>query len=782
MQATRTLAGMALVLGLALTAEPLFGQDQVPIAGVEVVSGDQDQVVIQLDGAITEASISTFSMPDPDRIMVDILGAVPGSIGGTVDGAGGLVRSVDVAPLPDSDITITRVTLSLTGPAEHSFSVQDGKVIVTLTAGVAGAADDPLAAAGASPLDTSRGVSEGVGTPSGPKQIAGLSLSALDFIDEDTRSRVVIAISSSSDFSTSQPQRDLVVVDIPGAAVPQSLERVLDTSHFISPIRMVRAYKTRDGARVAISLGRSVEWSVVEGEPGQLVLDFPLPADMQEDRSLASQSFSEVAPSDPETSGSEGLKGAYASETLIGSGGRTVDPQTAFGSGRGSGAAGQLGGLSGFNFDSSSSTSGNWSGRRINLDLVDADIHAVFRLISHVSRLNIVSGDDVRGSVTVRLIDVPWDQALAVILQAKGLASQRFGNIVRVAPIETIKAEQQAALDAQRAQYELTPLNVLVVPLNYAKASDVATQVASQLSARGSVETDERSNQIIIKDTESNLAQIRELLRQVDRQTPQVLIESRIVEATSRFSRSLGIQWGGELDMSPNTGYGTGIFFPATIGAQGGSSDDGNGSAQFYSPGQDNLAVDLGAGAAPGSLALALGSVSGLINLDARLTAMESEGWGEVISAPRITTLDNVAATIKQGARIPFLSVSAGGTQVQFIQAALELNVTPHITSDGTIFMDLKMENNRADFSNIVQGQPSIQIKEAETQLLVADGDTTVIGGVFSTEEGVSQDRIPLLGRIPVLGALFRNNSRNLLRNEMLVFVTPHIITSPEKS
>jgi type IV pilus assembly protein PilQ len=781
MRTTRTFAGLALLLGLALTAQPLLGQDVVPVAGVQIINGDQVQVVIQLDGTVTESSISTFSMPDPDRVMVDILDAVPGSVGGAIDGVGTLVSGVVISPLADSDITITRITISLTGPAEHSFRVEDGKIILTLTAGVAGASDDGLAGAGTSPLDTSRGVSEGVGTPSGPYQISGLSLSSLDFIDEDTRSRVIIAINSSVDYTTSQPQRDLVVVDIPGAAVPQSLERVLDTSHFISPVRMVRAYKTRDGARVAISLSRSVEWSVSEGDSGQLVLDFPLPADMQEDRSLASQSFSEAAPSDPQTSGGEGLKGAYASETLISASGRTHDPQAVFGSGRGAGAAGALGGLAGFSFDSGSASQGQWSGRRINLDLVEADIHAVFRLISHVSRLNIVSGDDVKGTVTVRLIDVPWDQALAVILQAKGLASQQFGNIVRVAPIETIKAEQQAAVEAQRAQYELTPLQVLVVPLNYAKAEEVAVQVSSQLSARGSVEIDARSNQIIVQDTEEKLAQIRELIRQVDRQTPQVLIEARIVEATSRFSRSLGIQWGGELDMSPNTGYGTGIFFPATIGAQGGASNEGNQTAQFYSPGQENLAVDLGAGAAPGSLALALGSVSGLINLDARLSAMESEGWGEVVSAPRITTLDNISATIKQGARIPYLSVSAGGTQVQFIQAALELKVTPHITSEGTIFMDLSIKNDRADFSNVVQGQPSIQIKEASTQLLVADGDTTVIGGVFSTEEGVSQDRIPFLGRIPVLGALFRNNSRNLLRNEMLVFVTPHIITAAER-
>ncbi len=778
MQARRTLASLGLLLGLALSAGPLVGQDDIPLAGVEIVAGDTDQVVIYLEGVLTDASVSTFAMPDPDRVMVDILGAVPGMVGGVIDGKGGLVAGVEVAPLTDSDVTITRVTITLTGPAEHSFAVQDGQVVLSLTKGVAGA-DDPLAAA-ETPLDTSRGVSEGPGTPSGPKQLEGLSLSSLDFVDDDTRSRVVIGLSRSVGYTTSQPQRDLVVVDIAGANVPQSLERVLDTSHFITPVRMVRAYKTRDGARIAISLRRSVEWTLQEAEDGQLVVDFPLPADMQEDRVLATQAFTEVAPTGPETTGGEGLKGAYASETLIGDSGRTYDPQTAFGSGRGSGAAGSLGGISGFTFDSGSAATGQWSGRRINLDLVEADIHAVFRLISHVSRLNIVSGDDVTGTVTVRLIDVPWDQALAVILQAKGLASQRFGNIVRVAPIETIKAEQQSALEAKRAAYELMPLQVLVIPLNYATAQNVAQEITSQLSARGTVEFDQRSNQVIIQDTEEKLAQLRELIRQIDRQTPQVLIESRIIEASSRYSRSLGIQWGGELDMSPNTGYGTGIFFPSTIGAQGGQDAEGQGQSQFYSPGQENLAVDLGSTASAGSLAIALGSVSGLINLDARLSAMEQEGWGEVISAPRITTLDNVTAVIKQGARIPFLSVSAGGTQVQFIQAALELEVTPHITSDGSIFMDMTIENNRADFSNVVQGQPSIQIKEAATQLLVGNGDTTVIGGVYSTEEGVSTSRIPLLGSIPVLGALFRNNTRTVTRNEMLVFVTPHIVVQAE--
>ena len=240
--------------------------------------------------------------------------------------------------------------------------------------------------------------------------------------------------------------------------------------------------------------------------------------------------------------------------------------------------SGFTGTANGFMIDSNAAADAMYSGRRINLDLVEADIHSVFRLIHHVSGLNIVAGDDVQGKVTMTLEDVPWDQAFAAILQSKGLGAQRFGNIVRVAPIEIIKAEQQAALEAQKAQEDLTPLKVLVVPLNYAQADAMAQQVSSMLSPRGSVEVDARSNQLIVKETEDRLAQIRELLRHIDRQTPQVQISARVIEATSSYSRGLGVQWGGELDASGTTGYGTGLFFPNSIGVSGGAQQQQQGA------------------------------------------------------------------------------------------------------------------------------------------------------------------------------------------------------------
>jgi len=776
--ATR-IAAVAILTTLALAAEPLVAQDpDGTIKAVQVDATTSGAEVTFTVPADVGASASHFLMDEGRTVIVDIPGAVVGEIGKAR--GDGLVDRVELAQSADGATATARVFL--TAPAGDVEILQEGDQLTLMITAGAAAADPLLAGAdGAGKLRDQIGRGEQVDSVSGPSDVAGRALSSLDFENLDAISRVVVGTNGSADYTTSQPEPTLIVVDIPGATLPSSLSRVLDTSEFLSPVRMVRAYSTSTGVRIAISLRQNTEWSVQAGADNLLYIDVTVPPSMQDDRDLAKQGFSTVSPSTTENT-TDGIDGYASSETLIGQSGRTVDPQKAFGSGMGSQEAASLAGTSlGFMFDMTRASDVPFSGRRINIDLVDADIHSVFRLISHVSRLNIVAGDDVSGTVTVRLEDVPWDQALAAILQAKGLGAQRFGNIVRIAPIETIKSEQQAALEAMRTQEELTPLKVLVVPLNYTQAKEISTELEKMMSARGSVQVDERSNQLVIKETEERLAQVRELLRHLDKQTPQVQIEARIVEASSNFTRAMGVQWGGALDASANTGYGTGLFFPSGIGISGAQSGSGQqGTGAFFSPEGDNLAVDLPVPSGGGSVAMSLGSVPGLVNLDARLQAMETEGWGEIVSAPRITTLDNVSAKISQGARIPFLSVSANGTQVNLVQASLTLEVTPHITSDGKIFMKLDVENNRPDFSSAVQGQPSIQIKEATTELLVPDGDTMVIGGVFSSDEAESYAYVPGLGRIPVLGMLFRTKSESVNRNEMLVFVTPSIVVEAQ--
>jgi len=789
----RHLTGAAL-LSLALLASPALVQDSMAqelesvVTDVMVMSEDRSptdeaKVFIDVDGSVNATNVSVYKAEDPLRYVVELVDVDLGRVDREFSGSGELIKSVKLSTSEDNGRQISRVEVMLQRPAFQELDITNGRVSVILTRSESGG--DPLQAAwGAgneANLDDQANRGRKAGSVSGPTVAGNTSLASLDFENMDSVSRVVIGTSGSANYTSSQPDPKMIVVDFPGLSVPQSLSRVLDTSEFLTPVRMVRAYKTASGARVAITMRTSSSWNVRPGDDGLVYVDIDVPETMKEDRALAKQGFNAVAPSTPGSSGNRALNGAYTSETLISESGRTMSPSAAFGTGGGAADPSSMA-LDSFNyaFDNNSASNTNWSGRRINIDLVEADIHSVFRLVSHVSRLNIVAGDDVNGAVTVRLENVPWDQALAAILQAKGLAAQRFGNIIRVAPIETIKAEQAAALEAKRSKDQLTPLSMLVVPLNYSTAADVAAQLKDLMSERGEVKSDLRTNQLIVQDTEDRLARIRELLRQIDRQTPQVLIEARVVEASSTFTRSLGVQWGGEVDASAATGYSTGLFFPSSVGVSGGNLFQGTGSSQpmLYAPGVDNLAIDLPGEGATNALALQLGSIPGVVNIDARLSAMESDGWGEIISSPRVTTLDNTAAKISQGARVPYLSTSAGGTQVQFVEAALELDVTPHITSDGQIFMKINVTNNRPDFGNTVQGQPALLIKEAETELLIADGDTTVIGGVFATEYAESFNRIPWLGSIPVLGALFRSHSENESRNEMLVFVTPRVIAT----
>ncbi len=764
---------MATLLAAALLAAPVRAQEvEAPsVQSVEVVAGDTTSVRILLSQPVEGAAVQSYLLSDPERLVVEIPGGVATGAAPVVHGLGEVVTAVHTEQASDEAGTLLKVVLDLEGTSDHVLSVAGQEVSVALL----GRTQPVLHAAGPTTASTD---AQGERPLSGPALPPGApsTLATLDFENLDTVSRVVIGTNRAVDYTASQPEAGLIVVDLPGTRLAPSLDRPLDTSEFVSPVRMVRAQGTRTGTRVAIHLRRTAEYSLRSGGENLLYVDVTLPADMQADRAAGRQTWTAAAPSSPAASGGEGLKSAYHEEILIGASGRSVNPQAAFGTGGGADDPASLFGMAaGFLYDTSSATSQSYSGQRINMDLVNADIHSVFRLVSHVSKLNLVAGDDVKGRITVRLENVPWDQALAAILQAKGLGSQRFGNIVRIAPIETIKSEQQAALEAQRAARELEPLQVYVVPLNYAQADHLTDQIKSVLSDRGSVQVDSRSNQLIVQDTESTLAQVRELVRQLDRRNPAVVIEARIVEANSSYSRGLGIQWGGEFDASASTGYATGAFFPSSVGVSGGLTT--NGAETFYNAGQSTLVADLSSPQGDfAALAMSLGSIPGLIDLDVRLSAMESEGWGKIVSSPHVSTMDNKTARIRQGSRIPYLSTSAGGTQVKFIDAALELTVTPHITSDGQVHLEVVVTNNRADFSVTVQGQPALQIKEAETTLIVADGDTTVIGGVFATEDTRSRGSVPFLGRIPILGLLFRNSGQVVSRNELLVFLTPRIV------
>lgn len=430
----------------------------------------------------------------------------------------------------------------------------------------------------------------------------------------------------------------------------------------------------------------------------------------------------------------------------------------------------------------------DYSGRRIDLDLKNADIHNVLRLLSEVGNVNIITADDVNGFVTIKMKNVPWDQALDVILSSKGLGMVRRGNLLRVAPQATLEKEREMAIARQKQQMELAPLETRLIPVSYAEAGTLSGRVKELLSERGSVSVDSRTNILVARDVANNLDDAEELIRSLDSQTPQVLIEARIVEANTSFTHDVGIQWGGSMVMSSATGNPTGLVFPHDVTIAGGASDGSTPTAGLSpfaaSVPNPNFVVNFPAPAGTGqggAIGLSLGSLAGNFNLAVRLSAFETTGHVRIISSPRILTLDHHAATISQGTSIPYSQVSAQGVQTAFQEAKLSLNVTPHVTSDGAVSMEVVINRDEPDFNQrSARGDPTILKRNAQTSLLVQDGHTAVIGGIYTRNTGHGLSQVPLFGDIPILGILFRHTQSRDARTELLIFLTPRIVNRSE--
>jgi len=417
-----------------------------------------------------------------------------------------------------------------------------------------------------------------------------------------------------------------------------------------------------------------------------------------------------------------------------------------------------------------------YSGNRVSLEFQDANIQDVLRLIAEVSKLNLILSDEVKGQVTLKLIDVPWDQALDILLTSRGLDKVQQGNILRVAPIESLKKEREMALANDKAAKQLEPLRLKLFNVNYATSGEMATRIKNLLSERGSVDMDTRTNTLIVEDIAENLSRVENLIKVLDSQTPQVRIESRIVQANDNFTRSLGIQWGPTLRLDDVNQKQLGWQFPRTIniGTQPGAG------VGFSAPAPSALsefAVDaLASGTGASSIGFRLGSISDIFNLDLRLSYAENEQMARIVSRPSVTVLDNKTARIIQGTKIPFLSSSSEGTNVQFQEAGIEISVTPQVTNDGAVILKVSTKSNEPA-SQSVGGNPIISIREADTEMLIKSGRTAVLGGVFKTSETEGRNGVPGLKDVPVLGWLFRGQSRSTSREEMLIFITPYVLT-----
>ncbi|MBT8494265.1 MAG: type IV pilus secretin PilQ, partial [Deltaproteobacteria bacterium] len=420
-----------------------------------------------------------------------------------------------------------------------------------------------------------------------------------------------------------------------------------------------------------------------------------------------------------------------------------------------------------------------YRGRPIDLDFKDADIHNLLRLLADVGGVNIVIPDEIKASVTVRLRRVPWDQAMEVILASKGLWYRREGDLIRIAPRKLLDAEDKAEAERRKAMAASEAPEPEIFTLNYANGAQIRAQLAPLLSPKGRIEVDQRTNSLIINDIRAHRRRVIDMVRRLDTQTPQIQIEARIVEARTTFVRQFGIQWGGGGTASTATGNATGLVFPSTVAVRGAADDPAasvNGLNAVPTDFAVNMPAAIGAGSG-GGLGFSFGSLGGNFNLSLRLSALEDIGTARIVSAPKITTINNVAATISSGVSIPISVVSANGAQTQFVPADLSLQVTPTVSQrDCSISMAVNVSKNEPDFANTgSRGDPSIIRREAQTTIIVADGETSVIGGIYTRNTGRSYSKVPYLAEIPILGLLFKSRRDTDERSEVLVFITPKI-------
>jgi len=416
-----------------------------------------------------------------------------------------------------------------------------------------------------------------------------------------------------------------------------------------------------------------------------------------------------------------------------------------------------------------------YTGNPVSLDFQGADLRAVLRTFSEISGLNLVIDPSIQGTVDVALRDVPWDQALDIILRANKLGYVVDGTIVRIAPLTVLADEEAQRRKLSDEQALAGELRVLTRSLSYAKAEDLR-QLLTQtvLSQRGQIQFDSRTNTLIINDLADRLERASALITTLDRPEPQVEIEARIVQTTRDFARNIGVQWGIGARASSALGNTLPFSFPNQGSITGRTGVTQSGDAT----GADAVGtmVNMGVTPATSGIGLALGAVNGAVNLDVALTALESSGQGRILSTPRVSTQNNIEAEITQGIQVPIQTVANNTVTVTFKDAALTLRVTPQITATNTVIMRISVENASPDFSRAINGIPPIDTQRALTQVLVGDGDTTVIGGIYVSREQASQDRTPGLHRIPLLGWLFQRNEFSDESRELLIFITPKIM------
>lgn len=710
---------------------------------------DVTRIALTGDGPL---NYTAFRLDEPPQLIVELMA--------TNFGAFAERRNVSVDPVTDivpqqtgEDQRIGRLTIMLSRAADYQISRDDGGTMLAVDFAKAPPAATLVAPPVAQEVAPAEPQVELAEPPVPAPPAVASQITAVSVVPQKTFVDVNIAadgvLASPNVFTLGQRR---LVIDLPetrSAVTPSVVKAEANTL-----VTQARIGQHRDPlkVRVVLDLKKAVSYTVLPQDQGVTVRltraaspsEAPAPPQAPAAAAVPPKAESDapvaavaVPPPAPRTSGNEAVPSGSSPPALEG---ETPGPLTL--------------GANGF------------SGQKISLDFQDAEVSNVLRLIADVSDLNLVVGEEVKGKITLKLFNVPWDQALDIILKSKGLGQVREGNIIRIDTNGNIAKQQEDSAKAKEAQVKAEDLKTLIIPVNYAVAADLSITLKKNLSSRGELTVNESTNSLIAKDIQQNINEIQQLIKLLDLPKPQVLIETRIVQANTNFARDLGVQWGlatketsGSNQIALNAGA-TGAFntqsptFAVNLPASGGAGPIGNVGVQF-------------------------GRLTGVnpFNLDLRLSAGEVLGETKIISSPRVVTIDNKQAIIQQGDSIPYETTSNNGTQTQFVDATLNLTVTPHITPNGSVIMKIKATKNAiGSFTSSRTGAPSISKREASTEVMVQDGETTVIGGIFETSKSQAITGVPWFYKVPVIGWLFKRESASTSNQELLIFITPTIV------
>ncbi|WP_191966168.1 type IV pilus secretin family protein [Oryzomonas japonica] len=730
------------VSGGAKTPEPAQAganlQPAVPVAvtrrALNAVTAKDGAIILAVDGGVEE--FKTFRLNKPERYVIDLFGVtsilpnrfIPlNAIG---------VASARIGLYPDK----TRVVLDAINGSfpEATTTKADEGVRVVLAGASAAATTDNAAVPQKMPAKAPQKTAE----PSAPAPVAQpkaetrtvtgpATIEMIDFQVIDSVSRVAVKVRGNVDAEQPVKTPGYVTLTLRNATLAKRLQRSLDAQAFATPVLRVTPFmvKTRKGTdtkvRIALRVAASYEF---RHEGDMFYIDFKNPEGLTAGTLDLGTPEAHFHPRHPVAKDADITSELAPAPDSSAKSGELVK---------------------------------HYKGRKVTLEFADAEVRKIFQLLSEVSGKNFVLGDDVTGTISIKLVNVPWDQALDIILDTKGLDKREEGNIIIIKGKGKFKSQAEEEQEIKKALTKSIELKTETYSINYADIGTIAGQFNGLKSERGVISPDTRTNKVIVKDIPQALDDMRKLLQQLDVPEKQVMIEARIVEATSTFTRSLGVNWGihyrdGSASFlginSLDTTFGGAVStVPSTSGA---SSNSGTATG------------------------ISFGSLTSNIQLDMRLNAAATAGLVKIVSTPKVATLNNKTAKITQGQQIPYTSSTSDKVETKFVEAALALEVTPHINANGTISMKIDAKNDSPGAVPSGSTAPSINKKQATTEMLLRDGETTVIGGIYVDNDTESDEGVPFLMDIPFLGKFFKSNSKQKTKTELLIFITPRILNT----